>query len=1229
MKKRRNVLVKEFFAEVWKTKNRFLSILLIVLLGVAFFSGIRAASPDMRLSADAFYDDSWLMDIQVSGTLGLTDEDVEELRAIDGVEEVEPAYSADVLCRLKETQAVVKLMSVTGDMNRVTVEAGRIPEKEGEIFMDTAFMDTYGYEIGDTIQVFAGDDGDILDTLTGDTFTIVGYGTSPFYLSLDLGTSTVGSGNVEGIGVLTADNFSLKSYTGIYLLASEAEKEVAYTDGYTDVVDEVKNRIEEIADGRCEVRYAQIQADGERAIADGEAEIADARQELSDAEAELADGEKQIADAKKELEDGEKELADFRQQIADGEKQIADGESELADGERQIASNEKTIQEGKSQLAAGQTQLDAAKKQITDGQSQLDAANAEITRQEQLLQSKAEEYEQGVKAWNDADAQVSQSEQQIAAAEEQLNAQKPQIDAAREMITQQEEQAAELENNMQLLREQIQALEDAGDAADQELLAQLKEQLGTMEEQAAQLQASLTQIREQVAQYDEAVTELAGQKEQIAAAREELTQQKTQLDAAAEQIRTGRQQLENSRQTLTQKQQELDASSARLTASQKTLNEKAAQLTTGEQQLAAAKSELQSGRSELAKSRQELEDGKKKLADGEQEIADGKSELEKKEQELREAQAEFGEKSADAETEIADAEAEIADARKELDDMEMPEWYVLDRGAIQSCVEYGQDSERIEAIGNVFPLIFFLVAALVCLTTMTRMVEEKRTEIGTLKALGYGKWQIAAKYIGYAFFSCCIGGIAGLLIGQKLLPVVIIQAYGILYVNLPEALSPLHLSYSLISLAMAVIITTFATIAACRRELALVPAQLMRPQAPKSGKRILLERIGFIWRRLSFTGKATMRNLFRYKKRFFMTVLGIGGCTGLLLTGFGIKDSIMAIGELQFGEIRVYSGAVSMDEDISDENKETLIKTVENDSDVTEWMLGKESSVDVSFGGEVRSSYLMVPSNIEKLTDYVILQDRKTNEKKELTDDGIIITEKLASLLGVDAGDTVTLTSDDTKAEVLVTAVVENYFYHYVYMTPAVYEQIFGEAPKYSEIYLVNSDGSKEFEKEFQEKYMAMDGVSGVTFTSDVADYINDMLKSMDTVIVIIVIAAGMLAFIVLYNLNNINISERQRELATLKVLGFYEMEVSEYMFRENIWLTVIGSIVGMVFGVILHQFVIKTVEIDIMMFGRSVKPASFAYSILLTFLFSFLVNLAMHFKLKKINMVESLKSVE
>lgn len=1227
--KKRNVLIKEFFTEVWKTRNRFLSILLIVLLGVAFFSGIRAASPDMRLSADAYYDESRLMDIQVMGTLGLTDDDVRELETVEGVENVQPAYTADVLCRLEDTQAVVKLMSMTEDMNLVNVAEGRVPEQAGEIFMDSEFMSTYGYEIGDTIEVFAGDGEDILDTLSQETFTIVGYGSSPFYLSIDLGTSTVGNGTVEGLGIVTAENFSLEAYTNIYIRVKDAAQETAYTDEYMDIVGRVTNRIEEISGERCDARYEEIQAEGEQQIADGERQIADARQELSDAEAELADGEQQIADAKQELADGEQELENSRQQIADGERQITDGERELADGEQQIIANEKTIQDGKSQLAAGVSQLNSARAQITEGQRQLDAAGVELTQQEQLLQSRLAEYQQGVQAWESADAEVSQAEEQLAAAREQLSAQKPQVDAARELIARGEEQLAALESQAQALREQIDALIEAGEDAGSELLAKLQEQLAQIEQQRAALNESLAAAREQVAQYDETAAALEAQGEQLAAARTELTQQKAQLDAAAQAIQEGQAQIQSGRQALEQKQQELNASAAQIAASQNTLNQKSAQLQAGEAQISQARRALEEGKAELAASRQELEEGRQKLADGEQEIADGKAELAEKEQELLDARAEFDEQSADAQAEIADAEAEIADARAELDDMEVPEWYVLDRESIQSYVEYGQDSERIEAIGAVFPLIFFLVAALVCLTSMTRMVEEKRTEIGTLKALGYGKWQIAAKYIGYAFFSSCIGSILGLLLGQKFLPVVIIQAYGILYVNLPEALSPLQMSYSVSSTAAAVVITTLATIAACRRELALVPAQLMRPQAPKSGKRILLERVGFIWNRLNFTGKATMRNLFRYKKRFFMTVLGIGGCTGLLLTGFGIKDSIMAIGELQFGEIRIYSGTVTMDEDISAEDEEALTEAIDSDSDILEWMPAKESSVDVSYGDEERSSYLMVPSDVEALEDYIVLQDRRTEEKKQLTDDGIVITEKLASLLGVSAGDTVSLSSDDINAEVKVTAVVENYFYHYVYMTPAVYEEVFGEAPEYSELLLVNREDSEEFEKQFQEKYMEMDGVSNVSFISSVAGYISDMLRSMDTVIFIIVFAAGMLAFIVLYNLNNINISERQRELATLKVLGFYELEVSEYMFRENIWLTVIGSIVGMAFGAILHLFVIKTVEIDIMMFGRNIKPMSFVYSILLTFLFSFLVNLAMHFKLKKINMVESLKSVE
>jgi putative ABC transport system permease protein len=406
----------------------------------------------------------------------------------------------------------------------------------------------------------------------------------------------------------------------------------------------------------------------------------------------------------------------------------------------------------------------------------------------------------------------------------------------------------------------------------------------------------------------------------------------------------------------------------------------------------------------------------------------------------------------------------------------------------------------------------------------------------------------------------------------------------------------------------------------------------MRPVAPKAGKRIILERIPWIWSHINFSQKAAVRNLVRYKKRLAMTVLGIGGCMGILLVGFGLKDSILSIGTLQFGEVRLYDASFSFEEDASEEEIETFYKKLQEDARIKKWINVKEASVDVCFENQEKSAYLAVPEEPDRITDFVSLKERESGKAHVLSDDGIILTEKIATLLGVEAGDEVTLKDgDDDQKGVTVTveAVVENYFYHYVFMTPALYEKLYGETPDYRSVYTINTENGETFEETLQEEYMELSCISGVSFVSGSAQRVADMLKSMDSVIVIIVVAAGLLAFVVLYNLNNINISERKRELATLKVLGFYDGEVSHYIFRENIVLTLFGIVAGVGIGIVLHRFVILTAEIDMLMFGRQISLKSYAYSIGLTLLFSFCVNGFMHFKMKKIDMIESLKSVE
>ncbi len=1178
MKKR--MLRKDFLMEIKKSKNRFLSILIIVVLGVAFFAGIRAAGPDMKLSADAYYDAQNLMDIRVLGTLGMTQEDAEVIKNVPGVSRVMPSYSADVLTNGGENQYVMKLMSLTENMNEIEVVSGNLPKQSGEVLLDANLKEKYGYDIGDKMTVSAGADTDTADVLHLDTLTVCGFGNSPFYLSLERGTSSLGNGKVDGFGVILAEDFSMEAYSELYVETDGTKDMLCYSEEYEDAAEAVADEIEKLEDDRCNERYDSLQEEGHQKITDAKTKIADARQQLSDADQKLSDADQKLSDARQELEDKQSELADGKRELDENEEKLIDGHEQLDDGYEQLDEGVETYNQSVDEYIEKEAEFFEQEQLLSDQEAQFELQEAEFSRNQEQLQQNEVTLQQNT-------AELESGKAELAGQESELETQDAQL------------------------------------AKNQELVEQGLQNPGLTPEEAAVLEAQLQNLN--------------AAREQLNAAREELAVQKAKIEAAEKELADAWEQLETGRQQLETGRQQLETGRSQLEDARRQLEEGRVQLNAGADELSNAYDEIEANKVTLAEKEQELLDGDAKLEDGKREYEDGAAKLqearetlEEKEAELAEAKQEYEDEKAKADTDIAEAEKKIADGEKDLNDLEFPSWYVLDRNSIQTYVEYDQDAQRIEAIGNVFPVIFFLVAALICLTTMTRMIEEGRQQIGTMKALGYRKGAIMMKYILYAFLATLIGSAIGVVLGQKLLPVVIIQAYGILYDTLPEVLAPIHAEYTITSALLAILCTTVAALGACYNELREVPAQLMRPEAPKAGKRILLERAAVLWKHLSFSQKSTMRNLFRYKKRFLMTIFGIGGCMGLLLVGFGLKDSIMAIGDLQFGEVRIFSGTLAMEEDITEDQVQKVRKAVREDSRVTDTMEAKETSVDAGYEKVEKSAYLVVVEEAEKLDDFIHLQDRVTDEKYQLTDDGIIITEKLAKLLGVKAGDTIYLKDDSEKRlEAKVTAVTENYFFHYIYMTSSYYEKLYGEPPEIQELFFKTAEGTQEEEDAIQKDYMDMEGVSAVTFTSSTSDRIANMLKSMDTVIYVLVISAGLLAFVVLYNLNNINISERKRELATLKVLGFYEMEVSQYVFRENIWLTLFGCILGVGFGVILHRYVIFTAEIDMMMFGRSIKPLSYLYSIILTWIFSFFVNVVMHFRLKRINMVESLKSIE
>lgn len=1238
---KKTALRKEFWMSIRRSPGRFLSIFLIVALGVSFFSGIRSSEPDMRISGDRFYDETNLMDLKVQGTLGLTDDDVKALSEVEGIRSAEGGYSVDALCKVDENEKVLHISSYYDTVNKTTVSEGRMPKGDSECVLDEDFMKANGYEIGDTIELSSGTEDPLTDSLKKEELTIVGAGSSPEYISIERGSSLIGNGEVAAFAVVAPEAFALDTYTEIYLLVDGAEAETCYTDGYDDLVAEVKKQVEDIADVECVRRTEEIKSEALQKIADSQSELDDARkeadEELAKAEQELQDAEQQITDGQKQIDDGKAALASGKAEISSQEKVLQNAEAQYQSGATELQSGKVTLASQKEALASGKSQAQAefAKQEaeIADSQSQLDsakqqidAAEQELASQEAKLTSAREELNQnkadlaagleGLKQQEEEiNSQIAQAEQEINQKQQELDALQAQIGELEATIAADPDSATE---EMKARLTELKSQWESGNSA----LADARAELETKKAQAqAALQeietqrVALTESQSELEQADQALSEQeAVFQEQAAAVREELATRKAQWEAGVKALEEGKAALASAKQATEDKfasgDEQIAAAEAKIRAS--------------EAELSSAASQIASGRSQIEAAKNMITEKETSLAQAEAELADGRAELES-------GRKEYETQKADAEKELADAQIKIDDAKAEIDEIEDQEWYVNDRDVLAEYTSYGENADRMRAIGEVFPELFFLVAALISLTTMTRMVEEERTQIGTLKALGYGKGAIAGKYLMYAFLATMGGSIFGVLIGEKLFPFVIIYSYQIMYTHLPHIVTPYQWDYALMATGAALACTLLATFYACYKELAAQPAELMRPPSPKEGKRILLERVTLIWKHLNFTWKSSIRNLFRYKKRFFMTIAGIGGCMALMVVGFGIRDSIMCIGTIQYQEIQVYDGMIYLSSSVT-EDEVQQIKNAMDGMDKMDRYIEMEMTrepISLSVDGSTEDVYLCVPEDKDKIEDFMNFRSRTTGEVYHIQDDGVILTEKMANTLDVSSGDTIYLGADGEEKEVTITDVCENYMQHYVYMSPELYQELYGEEPEYNSILFDLKDASAQELSQAGEELLKYDGVMNVTYTNSIEDQLNTMLQSLDLVIVVLIVSAGLLAFVVLYNLNNINITERRRELATLKVLGFYDTEVSSYVYRENIMLTIFSIVVGIVLGALLHRFVITTVEVDAVMFGRVVKWQSYLYSALFTTAFSLFVNWVMYYKLKKIDMVESLKSVE
>lgn len=1071
MVKRKNRLLTDFIREVRHTYSRFLSILLLSALAVAFLVGLRATAPDMEYTADNYYDSHHLMDGYVMSTMGLTEEDLQALAQADGVDQVEGAWSVDATA----VDSIVSMRSMPEALNLLNVVEGRLPQQADECVTEQMLLTALGLEIGDTLTVTL-DEAD-QDSLTRTSYTIVGTVQSPLYVGTDRGSTTLGSGSIDAFVYIPGENFDLDVYTTAYFTGEGMEALNSYSQTYADELRALVDSLDPLAQERASLRDEEVRSE--------------AQKELDDARSELADAQKELDDAKKKLDDARAEL-----------------DSGWADYESGLATLEQEIKDGQAKLNAARSQLEESQTRYEQGK---------VDYQEGLAQ-----YQDGQTAYEDNLAQLDAQQEEVAKGyEEYYDALKP----------------------------------FEGTPMYDQMVEQLAPQKAKLDEAAAQIQAGYQQLAQVKAQLEES---------------------KVELDAAQAQLQDAAQQL--------------DTGWAEYQSGQQTLDQEEAK---GRSQLAQAKAELDDGEAEYQKGLEEYEQAK-----------------------------------ADAQPELEQAQADIDQGQKELDAMATCEWYVLGRDTNSGFVSYSQDAERVDNLSSIFPVIFFVVAALACLTTMTRMVEEQRTQIGSLKALGFSRLAISQKYIGYAFVASLVGGLIGLGIGATLIPAVIANAFQIMYA-IPGLDYKMQLPLFVLAVLAAVACTTGAALWACLSTLIDTPANLMRPRAPKAGKRVFLEYIKPIWRRLSFTWKVTMRNLFRYQKRFWMTVIGIGGCTALIVTGFGLHESIFDVLDKQFDEISLYDATVGLDEGLTEEQKQGIEDYLDGEEAVEDYMFTYQQMMDASTTGTSYDVYLFAVDDVEEFGRFVDLRHRSDHSPVELDGSGVVIDEKLSELLDVSVGDTITLEGDQ-RVEAVVADITENYVYHYVYLTRDLYTQLYGEDYQNNVMLLAYQDGmGVDVSNQTSETLMKMDGVASYSYIATIRDSFEDSMDAINYAVVIIIVAAAALAFVVLYNLTNINITERRSELATLKVLGFYDGETTAYVLRENVFLTIFGVILGLVLGRFLHSWMVLTVEVDLVMFGRTAPPYAYVLAAALTALFSLIVNVAAHFRLKKIDMVESLKTVE
>ena len=1094
-------IIKLTKREIRSSLGRYLAIFAIIALGAGLFVGLRLSRPDFLETYNNYTNKTNFYDFRLVSTLGLTDEDIAEVKKMDGVKLAEGAVGADFLFNTAdEDNLIMMAQSIPENVNQIKLKAGRMPEKANECLADP---DMYSKDdIGSTIKLSKDNSEQTFDTFAYDEYTIVGLADSVLYINMERGSSTLGNGSVKGYIYIPMDGFSTDYYTDIYVCVDS--EGYVYSDEYEQSTKKYVDGLEKFMSERAVIRRDAI--------------IDDAMSQLDDAKKQYEDGKAQYDAAKAEYDAG---YAEYVQKKSDTEAQLEKARKEIENAESMMGDT--------SVIDQKQAELDAAKAELDKGQ-------AEYERGLQQFNAKAK------LAYGAVDEQIAYYENRISDKQNDIAAQNAEIESLNAQLA--EAQANGDSLKVRLIEWKIKTANDriSRDNAD---IERYNERLEVHRQKRAEVDAELEPYRKQ------------------------LEDAKAQLDSGYAQIAAG--------------QAELDAAREMISS--------------GGAQLETAKKQYEQGKAEAERG----------FAEAEKELASGKAQLDA------------------AKAELDKGAAELDSAEKQIKNINHADTYVLDRDTNAGYVCFESDTNVVQSVASVFPVFFFLVAALVCLTTMTRMIADQRTQIGIMKALGYSSGAIMGKYMFYSGSATVLGSIFGIAAGSFAFPAIVWFGYGLIY-NLSGLTFtmnwPLAAGITAANLAVTLLVTWYC----CAKELKCAPADLIRPKAPEAGKRILLERIPTVWNDMSFMQKVSARNIMRYKKRIFMMLLGIGGCTALVLTALGLNDTIQNVVTRQYDDIILYDYEITMAYDMNEEEQEIFFRDAGDD--IKDAVFLYRGLAEVSDGDAIKNATLTVTDG-KKLCKYIDLS--YDGEPIDYPGRGeAAINYNLARQLGgIEVGDEIKLTTSEKKElTVTVSALFDNYVDSFVFISPETCEEQLGEVPEYKSA-LANAPDGTDVNRCAEALTHDVDGVRGVTLSTDIKERMSSMLDGLLVVVAAIILCAGLLAFIVLYNLTNINISERIREIATLKVLGFYPNEAAHYVFRENLILTGAGAVFGLGLGVALHAFVMNAIKVDMMYFKPHISFLSFAVSIVITFVFAVIVNAIMRRRIDNIDMAGALKSIE